>query len=200
MWYTVALFVHVLGAIGLFIAISLVVVAVARMRRASTLDQVRDWASVAQLAGKSIALIGLAILAPALYMVVVAWGFATPWVMAALVTFVVLAVAGATVNGRTIERVAAAAQGTESGPIPSELQSQLAASQLWLAEGARLGLLVGIVFLMTVKPDALGSLLVLASMLVLGLILGALAQRSRRRIPHKELRVGESLYQGEKRL
>src|SRR5438094_745435 len=110
MWYTLALFVHILGAIGLFIAVSLVVVAFVRMRQASTVEQVREWASIAQLAGKSLAFISLIILVPALYMVIVAWGFTTPWVMASLITFLVLAIVGATLNARTIERVVATAQ------------------------------------------------------------------------------------------
>ncbi len=89
MWYTLALFVHILGAIGLFVAVSLIVVAFVRMRQASTLEQAREWASVANVAGKSMLFISLVILAPALYMVIIAWGFTTPWVMAALITFVV---------------------------------------------------------------------------------------------------------------
>ncbi len=35
MWYTFALFVHILGSIGLFIVVSLVVVAFVRMRQAA---------------------------------------------------------------------------------------------------------------------------------------------------------------------
>lgn len=58
MWYTVALFVHILGAIGLFVAVSLIVIALVHMRKAVTLEQVREWAAVAQLAGKSLAFIG----------------------------------------------------------------------------------------------------------------------------------------------
>jgi len=186
MWYTLALFVHILGAIGLFIVVSLVVVAFVRMRQASTLEQVREWAAVAQLAGKSIAFISLVILAPALYMVIIAWGFTTPWVMASLITFLLLAIMGATVNGRTIERVVVMAQAAEPGFIPSEIRAQLTAPQLWLAEGMRLTLLVGIVCLMTMKPDTFSSLLILVSMLILGMILGTIYQRSPRRISRKE--------------
>lgn len=186
MWYTLALFIHVLGAIALFIAVSLVVVAFVRMRQASTLEQVREWASVAQLAGKSLAFISLVILAPAVYMVIIAWGFTTPWVMASLITFLVLAIMGATVNGRTIERVVAMAQADSSGPVPDELRTQLLAPRLWLAETIRLMLLVGILCLMTIKPDILFSLLVLVGMLLLGIILGTISQRSHRRISRKE--------------
>jgi hypothetical protein len=186
MWYTIALFAHILGAIGLFVAVSLIVVAFVRMRQASTLEQVREWASVANVAGKSMIFISLVILAPALYMVILAWGFTTPWVMAALITFVVLSIMGATMNGKTIERVVAMAQAASPGPVPDALRAQLLSPQLWLAEGVRLMLLLGILCLMTIKPDMLFSILILVGMLILGLILGTLSQRLPGRLSQKQ--------------
>ncbi len=186
MWYTFALFIHIIGAIALFIAVSLVVVAFVRMRQASSLEQVREWASVAQLAGKSLALISLVILVPAVYMVIIAWGFTTPWVMVSLITFLVLAIMGATVNGRTIEQVVAIARAASPGPVPDELRTQLLSPRLWLAEAIRLTLLVGILCLMTIKPDILYSLLVLLGMLLLGILLGMITQHSHRHTSRKE--------------
>jgi len=185
MWYTVALFVHILSAVGLFVAVSLIVVALVHMRQAVTLEQVREWAAVAQLAGKSLAFIGIVILAPAMYMVIIAWGFTTPWVMAALIVFLLLAILGATGTGRTIERVVAMAQAAEPGPVPDELRTQLLAPQLWQAEAIRLTLLIGILCLMTIKPDLLFSLLILVGMLLLGIVLGTILQRSQRHISRK---------------
>jgi hypothetical protein len=186
MWYTVALFVHILGAIGLFVAVSLIVVALVRMRRASTLEQVREWASVANVAGKSMIFISLVILAPALSMVILAWGFMTPWVMASLITFVVLSIMGAAMNGRRLEQVVVMTQKASPGPIPADLRAQLLAPQLWLPEGVRLMLLLGILCLMTIKPDMLFSILILVGMLILGLILGTLAQRFPVRLSEKQ--------------
>jgi hypothetical protein len=186
MWYTLALFVHILGAIGLFAAVSLIVVAFVRMRQASTLEQVREWALVANVAGKSMIFISLVILAPALYMVIIAWGFTTPWVMAALITFVVLSIMGATLNGRAIERVVVMAQAASPGLVPNELRALLMTPHLWLAEGVRLMLLFGILCLMTIKPDMLFSILILIGMLVLGLILGMLSQRLPGRLSQKQ--------------
>jgi hypothetical protein len=115
-------------------------------------------------------------------MVIIAWGFTAPWVMAALITFLLLAIMGATVNGRTIERVVAMAQAAEPGPVPDELRTQLLAPRLWLAEAIRLMLLVGTVCLMTTKPDILFSFLILVGMLILGILLGTISQRSQRTI------------------
>lgn len=177
MWYTLALLLHILGAVGLFVAVSLIIIAFVRMRQASTFEQVREWAWLANVAGKSIAFIAFIILVPALYMVIIAWGFATPWVMAALITFVVLAVMGATMNGKNIERIVALAQTTSPKSVSGELRLRLFAPQLWFAEAVRLMLLFGILCLMTIKPDMLFSVLILGGMLILGLILGMFAQR-----------------------
>ena len=186
MWYTFALFVHILGAIGLFVAVSLIVVAFVRMRRASTIEQIREWASVADVAGKSMIFISLVVLVPAFYMVIVAWGFLMPWVMAALITFVVLSIMGASMNGRTLERVVVMAQAASPGLVPSDLRAQLLAPHLWLAEGVRLMLLLGILCLMIIKPDMLFSILILAVMLILGIVLGMLSQRLPGRLSQKQ--------------
>lgn len=186
MWYALALFVHVLGAIALFVAVSLIVVAFVRIRQASTLEQVQEWATILNRAGKSMFFLALIILIPALYMVIAAWGFTTPWVMAALITFMVLAILGATVSGKTIARVVALTQAAEPGPVPNEIRTQLLAPRLWLTEAIRLTLLIGTLCLMTMKPDVLFSCLILTGMLLLGIILGVLVQRSPRHISRKE--------------
>lgn len=95
---------------------------------------------------------------------------------ASLITVIALAILGATVSGRTIECIAAMAQAASPGPIPHELRAVLAAPDLWLVEGARLTLLIGIVFLMTTKPDLFWSVLALVIMLLLGIITGLISR------------------------
>lgn len=181
MWYTIALFVHVLGAIWLFCAVSLVVLALVKMRRATTLEQFSEWAGCAEVAGKSLAFSSVVILAPALYMVVVAWGFTTPWVLASLIAVVALAVLGAGVSGRTLERLIGKARESASERVPPEVRRQMEAPGLWLTEGARFMLLIGIVYLMTVKPTLPFVIAALGIALLLGLLLGALLNSMLRR-------------------
>jgi L-asparagine transporter-like permease len=162
MWYALALLVHILGAIALFVAVSLIVVAFVRMRQASTLEQVRERAVVANVAGKSMIFLAL------------------------IIIFAVLSIMGATLNGRTIERVVALTRAAEPGPVPDKVRTQLLSPSLWLAEVIRLALLLGILCLMTTKPDMLFSWLILAVMLLLGIILGVSVQRSPKQISRKE--------------
>lgn len=190
MWYSFALLVHILGAVGLFSAVSLIVIAFVRMRQARTLEQLSEWVAVAQFAGKSLMFIGLLILAPALYMVTMSWGFTTPWVVAALLNFVVLAIIGAAVSGGTIQRVSALVRTAPPGQVPNIIRTQLLARRHWLAEGIRMMLLIGMVCLMTLKPDLRFSLLILLGAifagLLLGLLLDAITQRSLERHVRKE--------------
>lgn len=170
MWYTIALFVHVLAAMGLFSAVGLILICEARIRRASTVGRLRDWAAVASGAGKSLAVVSLFILVPGLYMAQAGWSFGTPWVLAAVVTFVLLAVLGATVTGRRIEAIHRAALAAPDGPLPPPLATQLHDPVLWRSEGVRMALLVWFVFLMTIKPGLVDIILGLVVAVVLGLI------------------------------
>jgi hypothetical protein len=58
----------------------------------------------------------------------------------------------------------------ESGPIPSTLRQRLDDPLLWASLRIRTAITLGIVFLMTVKPDLLGSLLTIGLAAVLGLV------------------------------
>lgn len=175
--YTVALFFHVLGAIGLFIAISLFLVSVLRMRRAQTVEQLRDWLSLAGKAGQSIGGSSLVLLVPAIYMVLTVWGFATPWIIASLIVFVLMWVLGPTISGRHTGAILRTARAVPAGPIPSSLRVQISSPALWLSEVIRIALLVGVVFLMTNKPGLAGTLITLGGALALGLLCALLFGR-----------------------
>ena len=168
--YTVALFFHVLGAIGLFIAISLFLVSVLRIRRAQTVEQLRDWVSLAGKAGQSIGGSSIVLVIPAIYMVLTVWGFATPWVLASMIVFVLTWVLGPAIGGRHVGTILQAAKAAPLGPVPSALRAQISSPSLWLGEVIRIAFLIGIVFLMTNKPGLVGTLITLGGALILGLV------------------------------
>ncbi len=177
MGYTIALFLHVLGAIGLFIAMSLFLVSVVHVRQAQTVEQVRDWISLAIKAGQGIGGSSLILLVPAIYMVLTVWGFGTPWVLASLIVFVLQWALGFAIGGRHAATVLQAAKAVPLGPVPSALREQISSPALWLGEVIRIALLVGVVFLMTNKPGLAGTLIALGGALVIGLICALLFGR-----------------------
>jgi len=177
MGYTIALFLHVLGAIGLFIAMSLFLVSVVRSRQAQTVEQVRDWISLASKVGRGIGGSSLILLVPAIYMVLAVWGFGTPWVLASMIVFVLQWMLGPAIGGQHVATVLQAAKAAPLGPVPSGLREQISSPALWLGEVIRIALLVGVVFLMTNKPGLAGTLIALGGALVLGLICALLFGR-----------------------
>lgn len=177
MGYTIALFLHVLGAIGLFVAMSLFLVSVVYVRQAQTVEQVRDWISLTAKAGLGVGGSSLILLVPAIYMVLTVWGFGTPWVLASLIVFVLQWVLGPAIGGRHAAAVLQAAKAAPLGPVPSALRERISSPALWLGEVIRIALLVGVVFLMTNKPGLAGILIALGGALVLGLICALLFGR-----------------------
>jgi hypothetical protein len=90
------------------------------------------------------------------------------WVTIALGAVVLLVVLGAILTGRRIAPIGRSIA-AESGTIFSTLRLQLDDPLLWASLRIRTAITLGIVFLMTVKPDLLGSLLTMGVAVVLGL-------------------------------
>ena len=163
--YSIALFLHIAGALGVFAGLALDWVGIANLRRARTVDQVRDWAGVYAvirgLGGASVA----ALLVFGLYLTAVTWG-PTGWIAVGLLSLLLIAVLGA-LSGIRLSRVVAAA-GSGEGSLCEDLRTQLQAPLFVASVRARTALALGVVFVMTVKPEATVSLLVIAIALALG--------------------------------
>ena len=141
--YSVALFVHVVGAVLLFAALTVEGVAI-RQSLAGLLQINRVIGPIS----------ALAVLVPGLFMMATVWG-ARPWITAGLASWVLIAVVG-TATGIRI---------TRSG----RTEGRLLATSWW----ARTGLALGVLFLMTVKPGVLGSLVAVVGAALLGAALSA---------------------------
>ena len=177
--YSIALFLHIAGALGVFAALALDWVGIASLRRARTVDQIREWAGlyavVRGLGGASVA----ALLVFGLYMTAVTWG-PTGWIAIGFLSLLLIAILGA-LSGIRLSRVLAEA-GSGDGSVGEELRTQLQAPLFVASVRARTALALGVVFVMTVKPEAAVSLLVVAIALALGVAsaLPVLRQRSLR--------------------
>ena len=158
--YAIALFLHSVGALGLFVALGLEWTSLLQ-RRATSAEQARERmriaAGVRGVSGASLA----TLLLSGLYLTATVWG-GVAWIAVALAAMVLLAVLGAALSG---PRMAAIGQVVEHGPlapVPDPL--------LWVSMQTRLAVALGIVFLMTFKPDLNGSLVTIAVAAVLGLV------------------------------
>ena len=164
--YSIALFFHIAGALGVFAALALDWVGISKLRGARTVEQVREWAGmygiIRALGGASVG----ALLIFGLYMTAVSWG-PTGWIGIGFLSLLFIAVFGA-VSGIRLSRVLAAARSGQ-GSLGEDLRRALQAPLFVASVRARAAVALGVVFLMTVKPDAVGSLLVIVIALVLGI-------------------------------
>src|SRR6266702_6314096 len=122
----------------------------------------------------------LLLLATGLYMAITAWGLSTSWIAVALISLILIAPLGTAFiepRRRAIDRLA---QEAPDGPLPQSLERSTHDPILLTALQTVTILLLGIVFLMTNKPSLVGSLIVMAVALVLGLASGVLVSRATR--------------------
>jgi Predicted integral membrane protein (DUF2269) len=178
--YTIVLFLHVSGAIGYFISMGTWLFGLAALRRAQRVEQVRALTHLIGRLGPLFGISVLIILATGLYMAITAWSLQTSWIAVALISLILIAPLGTAFiepRRRVIDRLAREAP---DGPLPQSLEQRTHDPILGIALQTVTILLLGIVFLMTDKPSLIGSLIVIAVALVLGLASGLLVFRSRR--------------------
>jgi hypothetical protein len=178
--YPIVLFLHIVGSLGLFAAFALEWAGLENLRRATTLAQARDWlrllGSIRQLGMPSM----LTVLATGITMSVSRWGW-QGWIGVALLAMVAIAVLGGAVSGRRIRDIARAAVAGE-GPLTPELAERLHDPALVTSGWIRTALGLGIVYLMSTKPSAIGAIAAMGFALALGVLMGIAPWRRERRL------------------
>jgi hypothetical protein len=177
--YQTALFLHFLGALGFFIAIGVFYAAVLGVRRAQTAGSITLWTGAAAGVSRILFPISfLVIVIAGLYMWVTVWGEKAPWAGIALVAIFLLAISATFLQGRRMAALGqSAASQSDNAPVTGALWAQAHDPLTWVSANASAALAIGIVYLMTVKPDALGSVISLLTALMVGLVFGFLTQR-----------------------
>ena len=112
----------------------------------------------------------LLILAAGIYLVEVAWEWQTPWILVSLAALVVMGVLGGAVGARRLAAIEKATVEETAGSMPPALQRQIADPVLLAAVQTASMLGLGVVFLMTTKPDLIGALITVAVAIVLGIV------------------------------
>lgn len=180
-WYSLALFAHILGALGTFIGLGLQQTILLRLRRAQTLTQVREWGGLMRGVARIGPVSGAVLLIAGIYLTLTAWSFSTAWIDVSLATMLLMIVLGMVGTGRrlgSIQRAALSAN-AHNGDIPTHVRQLLAHPMPWIFAQMTTGMAVGIVFLMTTKPNLVGSLLAIAVAMLLGIVVGAVTATPR---------------------
>jgi len=171
--YSLALFFHFLGLVMLFIGYGLEWIVSAFLRGATTTDQVRAWLRVYRtslpVSGPGL----LVLILSGAYLAQVTGAMKNGWMSASMLAIVLaLGIGFVFILPRVKAIRAALPEG--SAALPANVTALLRAPGLPTLIRVRALLALGIVYLMTAKPDTLASsLLVLGAAIVLGLLASA---------------------------
>jgi hypothetical protein len=196
-WYHLVLFIHILGALGLFMALAVEVASMIGARSASTVEAVRMWSSTSKPLAIIFPVASLLILGAGLAMTLGAWGWSHAWIDLSLGLLILLSIAGAAFNGTHAKRIAERAAAPGHGAIPPDLRHELNDPLHWTSVISMATLAVGIVFLMVNKPDLLGSVITLVVALLVGVVLAQVLVRSGQvRVPSQDKGLAEEQASG----
>lgn len=164
---------HILGAIGSLALIALEAVALTRLRRAETASDVRTWIAVLSKPPLFGPIAFIVTIATGGWMMSTGWG-AQPWIFATFAALGGMFVLGGAVSRRRVRRLGATL-GTDSGSDASDAFLAIRRDRpLLVVNRLQIGIAVAIVALMSLKPGATGSALLLAACAVTGLLAGLL--------------------------
>jgi len=155
--YSIAVFLHVLGMGGLFAATAIEWIVDRKLARVRSAEDVREALALMPLGMTTGAPSAVAILLTGGYMTHAVWSWDKPWIFMGFATMLLafgLGGAGSARKMKAMGRIAAA----ESGPPSPALGAALADPAIQLTLRVRTGLLVSIVYLMTVRPELVGAL------------------------------------------
>lgn len=182
--YPIFLYVHVIGAIGYSAGTLISLLGLASLRRARSVEGTRSILGLLELSGPASGISLLFTIIAGLYMAGTAWDWQTGWIDVALGSLVLLLAMGALMGTRR-HAIAKMTQEMPDGPLPESLRRRI--YDPWMSMGVYMlvTLLLGIIFLMTVKPAPGGSLLVMGVAVILGLGISLPNWSTRRRIAEK---------------
>lgn len=166
--YSIALFLHIVGALVYFIALGLEQASLISMRGAKQVEQVREWLNVYRWLPRLGPISMVLILVSGFYMMIVELGW-TAWIIGALAAMVLIGVIGGVIGGPRLGAVGKMAA-QESGAISAALSQRLHDPMLSVSMQVRTAIALGIVFLMVVKPDPVGTLITLVIAILVGLL------------------------------
>jgi hypothetical protein len=172
-----AVFLHVVGALGLFAGIGLEQVSLFNLRRASTTTQARDWLAVLGGLRRVDAPSGITILATGFAMLFARWGHQA-WIGLAILGMVAMAILSVFITGRRASALRATIPDGDN-PVSTVLRARLLDRAMHASASFRAAIALGIVFNMTVKPATPGAVAAIAVALLVGGIAAVAGMPSR---------------------
>jgi hypothetical protein len=170
--YSTVLFLHFVGLVGLFIGYGLEWVATSALRRATTGDQARTWLGLYRLS--------LPISGPGLLLLILSGGYLASqtggmkqgWLLASVIAIVVALLIGFVLLLPRMKAIRASLP-AGSAPLGADALARVRQPILPTLVRIRTTLALGIVYLMTVKPELASSFIALFIAILIGVLFAA---------------------------
>jgi hypothetical protein len=183
--YSIALFIHILSLLAATVAMSLATLAGVRLRGARTSTEATAWLALNGRVVPVFPIASLGLLASGVYMTQASWTWSTPWIDAALVGLALIVALGSGIEG---SRGRALTRELESAGLSPRARRMLRDPVSWSAKLTTLTLFLALVFVMTLKPAAIGCLVTVSTAVMAGVVSLVVARRA----PGRDGRPAES--------
>jgi hypothetical protein len=166
--FSIALFLHIVGALGVSVALGLEWIGLSQIRRSTVPQQIRAILGLVKSTTRFGFISMLTTFITGIYMVLTAVGW-VPWI---LVVIGALMLAMVVARGLTAPRMAAIgrALATEKGPVSQTFHNLVNDPTLWISVQTRVAIVLAIIFLKIATPDLGRSLLTIGVAIVLGFV------------------------------
>ena len=165
--YSFVLFLHIAGVLGLFACLSFEGFSLFRLRRASTVTEVRLWIDPVPRLPLWTGGSALTIFVSGIYLAKRMSAFGQAWIDLTIIALLLIAPLSALTNKRTRAIRQTVANASTMEP---ELYARFDDALLKTSLGIRIFIFLGIVLLMTAKPELWQAVSIVASSVLLGLL------------------------------
>ena len=165
--YTIALFLHVLGALGFFIVLGVEWIGLSKLRSAILAEKAHTILEILKSTDRLGFASMLTIVVTGFYMLLTVWGWVA-WILVVLVALVLDTVLFVALTRPRMVAIEQALAG-EKGSVSQTFYSLVNHPILWISVQTRGAIVLGIILLKFTKPDLSGSLLTIGVAIVLGL-------------------------------
>jgi hypothetical protein len=168
--YTIELFVHVSGAMGLFAGMGTWLFGITAIARAARVEQVRTLTNLMMMTRYVVPVSAFLTIASGLTMALNVWGLQTGWILVAIGGLFIIGPTGTWVVDPRVRAIATLARALPDGLLPADLAARTHDVILRTALHTLTAMLLGIVFLMTTKPTLSTAIGAMVVSLFLGLV------------------------------
>jgi len=167
-FYDVILFLHISSALALFMGMAIAWIGIVRVQIAFNRIQFDEWIKVLSSLKALFISSGSLLLLTGAYMASTKWGW-TPWIIVSFLLWLYIVLHSSLVLGKRIRTLRNLLE-PNSKDINDELHQEINKLKLINHLQSELAVGLGTVFIMTVKPDLVGSICVVIVAIILGTV------------------------------